>query len=326
MSELNSHAIDAVLPLTFADVPRFRILFRSLVRFYRDRGFLWVVVPDRQLESIRSELAAMCGDALEETDEDVNAASTAKPWIRVCAETTIVPELAAFPLLKGWYRQQLVKLAIAEHVESDFYITLDADVVATRALRSESIIVDGRGLCRVYPLDLHPDWYRRSAAVLGLVPKRVGISHNVTPALLNRHAVRELSEHLSRQAQKRDGSRLSFRALKQRFHDARLRHVGRGDFAAWRLCLAANAPWTEYALYYTYLESTGDFERWHYEATYGLYDRDQSVWRDDAARFDQWDPTPAFEGEGLPTFVVIQSNAGLSPERIWQKLAPFIES
>ena len=36
--------------------------------------------------------------------------------------------------MRGWLTQQIVKLAMAERVESDFYLTLDADVICTRTV------------------------------------------------------------------------------------------------------------------------------------------------------------------------------------------------
>ena len=325
MSSFTSHAIDAVLPLVANDLPRFRILFLSLDRFYRARGTLWVVVPDRQLQEIRAQLVALCGDALESEDAPPSASSASnKSWIRLLAETTVVPELTAFPWLKGWYRQQLVKLAIADVVETEFYITLDADVVATRPIEYASLIIDGRSVCRVYALDLHPDWYQSSRKVLGLTPKRSGISHNVTPALLHRDAVRALAKHLEARATE---SRNLFASWSSRLRGAlaAFSNLAEHDRSSWRWYLASHAPWTEYALYYTFLEATDQFDHWHIDSTQGLYDRELCVWRDSAANFEHWDPATSFGGEGLPSFVVIQSIAKLDPERIWNKVAPFIE-
>lgn len=47
--------LDAVLPLTFADVERARILLRSLA-YLEPLGKLWIVVPDHQQRAIEDAL------------------------------------------------------------------------------------------------------------------------------------------------------------------------------------------------------------------------------------------------------------------------------
>ena len=45
--------LDAVLPLTLADLARFRILARSIEANFADLARCWVVVPDHQADSMR---------------------------------------------------------------------------------------------------------------------------------------------------------------------------------------------------------------------------------------------------------------------------------
>lgn len=296
-------AMDAVLPLCACDLPRARILFASLRRHAVGFGTLFIVSPARDVPDVQRELAR----------QHLPCATVLLP------EHELVPELARARGFRGWYRQQLTKLAIAECVATPHYLTLDADVICTRRVTPEDLAPNNRSLCHVTLADLHADWYAHSAAVLGLTPKRTGISHNVTPAALSREGVLALQAHLGERA-RAHRYRAGVRGLAQRAH-----YAATSSGEPWRRYLIAGAPWTEYALYYTFLEGTGRFERYHAPSEQALYSTAHSVWRADAARFDAWDPRPIFDGAGAPYFVVVQSITRLAPERIWHKVAPFLE-
>lgn len=86
------------------------------------------------------------------------------------------------------------------------------------------------------------------------------MTHNVTPALLHRRAVDDLRCTLEEKIARREYSR-GLRGWKQRWHLSRTRQAG---YAACRVYLMAARPWTEYALYYTFLETSGRFDRYHF--------------------------------------------------------------
>ncbi len=91
---------------------------------------------------------------------------------------------------------------------------------------------------------------------------------------------------------------------------------------SWRSHLLRNTPWTEYALYHTFLESTGAFDRYHVpRGPEAIYDNERSVWferefRD--AKIEQF-----MRGEAQ--FLVMQSNTEIAPERIWEKVRYYLE-
>jgi hypothetical protein len=297
--------MDAVLPLRLQDFERATLLFESLVRHFEGLGTLWLVTREGELEAVRRE-ARRIPRGLD---------------FKVESELSLVPELR-LTKPSGWYRQQLIKLAIAEHLSSELYLTLDADVVCTRRVSPRELAPGGRGLCYVIEHDLHPHWYTRSEAVLGLSAPRRGIVHNVTPAVLHRTAVRELAEYLNRRAAERKFA-AGMRGLGQRFAFVRAA-LTRAPLADWRLLLAAGVPWTEYALYYTFLEATQRFDRFHLPSPHCPYDIERSVWYADGANFGTWDAAPCFAGAGPPWFVVIQSNTRLEPSVVRAKFSPFL--
>lgn len=251
--------IDAVLPLTLKDYERSLILRRSLSEYVRDLGTLFVVAPDDQTDAIRERTKQHADDGLR---------------LVVLPETEVVPELRYFKSTGGWYRQQLVKLAIFEHVQSDFYLTLDADVFATRPVSSTQLVPGGRALCLTRREDLHPVWYRRTSRVLGERLRRSGISHNVTPAVLARRGVEELAGWLG-ERWRRGQYASGYRGVRQRVARLRLGYGGKPALAPWRLYLTAGLPWTEYALYYSFLELRDHFTKYHQEQDIGICNEEE---------------------------------------------------
>ncbi|MFZ5897122.1 MAG: DUF6492 family protein [Myxococcota bacterium] len=299
--------MDAVLPLREHDVPRAELLLASLAARFEGLSQLWIVASAAELPRIQQRLARF--------EQSLS--------LRFESENWLVPELELVPLLKGWYKQQLIKLAISEHIETAFYLTLDADVICCRDVNPAALTPAGRASCHLFLEDLHPDWYVGSAATLGVAARR-GVLHAVTPAVLHRDSVRELAAFLTERATNKRFS-AGLRGLSQRLLLARASLERSQRYASWRVWLAASPPWTEYALYYTFLETTGAFERFHEYTPYCLYDVERSVWRQRAASFAHFDPSACFDGQGPPWFFIVQSNTRLEPELVRTKLMGYVD-
>ena len=187
---------------------------------------------------------------------------------------------------EGWFVQQLLKLAIAQRLATPFYLTLDADVLAMRPVPVEALVRDGRGVVQVARDDIHSDWYEWAERVLGM--RRSGWRHGVTPAVLAVEGVRALADWVEERYQQE-----------------------------WRAALMARLPWTEYALYHTFLETTGRFDDLHVrverDVLYGA-----SVW--DAEAFAGWDPAREFGSSESPLFAVVQSIAQIPVEQVRARL------
>ncbi len=285
------YCLDAVLPLIMRDFPRAQILRRSIECFFPDLGTCHVVTPDAEADAAR---AAFRGGPYE-----------------IVPETTLVPEFRSCAKVSGWSRQQLIKLAIADRIRTPFYLTLDADVFLVRLTRAADLVVEGRALAHRTKKQYQPEWYEMAERVLGL--PRPSWHHSVTPALFARDAVFALRKHL--RARDPLGRRL-WRALTQP-----TRHNRRLAFSRnWRQDLLLKLPWTEYALYHTFLEATGQFERFHQHRDRGLYGN--CVWRADD--FAAWNPATSFTGERQFFFSVVQSNTGIDPARIAELVDPYL--
>ena len=294
--------LDAVLPLTAADAARAEILFRSLEAFFEPLGTCHVVVPDGDLATVRPHVP--------------------RGRYRVVAESQVLPEIAWFwraarlraklrivgPPVHGCFVQQLVKLAAADQVATPFYLTLDADVICVRPTRYEDLVPDGRALVQTTPPN-HPEWMDDAERVLAL--PRSARQYAVTPAVLARDGVRALARHLDSRVDPRTS------ALGARLPYGRARAIA----ASWRSFLLRNLPWTEYAVYHTFLEATGLFERFHVlageDAIYA-----NAVWME--SQFEDWDPRRTFDGRNRFAFTVVQSATRIPPEHVRAKVEPFL--
>jgi hypothetical protein len=86
------------------------------------------------------------------------------------------------------------------------------------------------------------------------------------------------------------------------------------------MLLCCSRPWSEYSLYYSFLEWNGSFAQYHHETAEALYAADRSIWHpEDLAR---WDPSLlALPG---PPFVVLQSTAGIPLATLRSWVAPYV--
>lgn len=313
--DLARDRIAAILPSVRRDLPRARILLRSLARYAHPFGPVWIATPGGDVAAFR-EAAAACAGAVD---------------VRVVDEREIVPELGRCVWLRGWMRQQLVKLAVAHRVDTAFYLTLDSDVVLTRDVALGELVEHDRAPYALMGPTPHLDWYRGSWGLLGLPPKDEQREHNVTPAILSTRGVLELAAALDARVQSGAYSP-GRRGLAQRAVLALRGLAFPRDARAWTLFLAASPPWTEYSLYYAWLESTGTLERHHRLVERPVYDLDFSVTKKHPYHFYERDWSAKFQRgaeagalAARPPFVIVQSAAKTPVDEVEAALLPQLE-
>lgn len=146
----------------------------------------------------------------------------------------------------GWAIQQILKLAAAEYVASPYYVTLDADILCLRPFGVKDLIIDGKAVVGVETAEVYRRLYTHSfaaeetrikqrryeaaAALLGYERDQEcrGRYFSETPCSLHTDSVVALSRHLE------SASR-----------------------PPWPDTLARTSGWTEYSLYFQFLESRG---------------------------------------------------------------------
>ena len=293
--------LEAVLPVIKKDVERLKILDKSITKFFADLKLIWTVVPENEVEYFRSVLT---------TDR-----------YKIISENKLIPEfdIGINQDIPGWNRQQLIKLAIAPHVSSNFYLTLDADVIVVKPVSYSDLVIKGRGIVKRSTKDYHAIWYEWATRVLGL--ERSGYTHGVTPAIFNKEAMLKLHEYLESRSNWAIKTLCSLaKILKNRLWSSGSKNAVK-RYCGWRNFLIRNLPWTEYSLYHTYLEAKKLFDRYHFDGgEFAIYGK--SVWQ--KHEFDDWDPRECFFAEEKIWFTVVQSNTGIPAEYVWEKVKQFL--
>ena len=294
-----------------ADHGRLELLLRSLAKFFDLDAVETLLVATPNATTVRlllSSIARRGGssalDALVAKADVVNDAELAPEVAR--------REERGRNHVSGYTKQQIMKLAAAARVSTEYYLTLDADVLCVRPTGYDDLIRDGLAVVNMTPLSRHRDWFKAADHLLG-----TSLGHDraddwpvmgVTPSLMHAASVRELGKALER------------------------RHP---SAESWREVLASHddGHWTgEYALYFTYLCRDGDYRKFD-----ELYDRHAkeamylssgySVW--DAESFAAFDPRRAFgDGEGEDTrrgyFIIVQSRSGVTPAAVREAVEPYL--
>jgi hypothetical protein len=281
------------------DLQRFRLLLASLHR-YLDADCLEefiIVAPGRDLQPIRETASQSLSPLRIETLDELD----------ICPEFKAAPDtLNSWPRPNtGWFRQQLIKLAIHDRVTTPFYMTLDSDVLFVREFDVGALFPGGKAALNVQTADdfkrlysarkarhevkVRQARYREAEHVLRL-QRPESYSHRwygETPVLLNRRIVADLARHVSDTWQ-----------------------------LPWRRALLEKLPWTEYALYFLFAESRGALEACYAPGTADTLLRlSQSLWlrADDYATprgLSDWHPDEIFEVEKEGVAVVVLSYLG----------------
>ena len=307
--------IDAVLPITLKDFERFSILKQTLDRFCQNLlNNIWVIVPDSDLQTIRHRI------------QEAN--------YHVISDSELVPEFNIFPKKGGWFKQQLIKLAIASRIESDFYLTLDADVLCIKSINFSDLIKDGRAVYYQYSREKFefPEWYDWAYRVLNLAPFSNQSYHNVTPSVLSRDAVLQLQAYLTQcSSLQLKTFRYSSLSLRNKWLLCRTKLAQillpknsdlRQQLLGWKAYLLRSVPWTEYSLYYTFCQAQGLLDKYHTQTDHCIYSTELSIWYKD--QYTQWNPESWFSGQQKFFFCVVQSTTEISPAEVWQQVKPYL--
>ena len=298
--------IGAVLPLKIRgsydvdDLNRAEILFRTLAGFAEPGLFdpILVVVPPAEVETVARHYQKW---------QDLN--------VEVVSEEALVPELARYRGMRGWRKQQIVKLAAARRIEHDFFLTLDADVICLKPIAYRDLIVDGRALLQREPRAHHPKWWKSSARILGM-DANVGdpeFGMHVTPALLSTRLCLNLAEELSPAG--KGAGKGSWVDVLGRLH--RPRHPSNWTFERFR-----RRRWTEYSLYYLCALKHGELDRYHVLA--GSDETPQLLSAGCEHEFESWDTARSFSADGPSLFCLVGSKSRVEPSVVWNHIAAFV--
>lgn len=294
--------LGAVLPLCIRgsydndDLGRLEILFRSLTAFADPElfGTFLVVTPP---------------------DEVSIVAKRCERWshlgLKIISEEELVPEFVKHRHVRGWRKQQMIKLAAARLLKEEFFITFDADVICLKPITWDKLIVDGRALLQYEARALHPKWWKSSARLLHMSPDvgNTDVGMSVTPAILSTVLCRQLTDELSASG---NGNWVDTLCA---LHNPK-------SISNWRIGRYLKSKWTEYSLYYLCSMKKSTLDQYHITA--GTETTPQRLLIHDSHPFEHWHAAKSFSADCPGLFCVVGSKSGLEPEIVWNKIKEYV--
>lgn len=295
------------------DLERVKLLLRSFGKYFEAGGLsrFFVATTPRDIRVVEDTLGPLLPEGR----------------LEVIDENAICPELASDPDTttqwpkpnKGWYRQQLIKLAIHERVGTPWYMTLDSDVLFVKPFSAGSLIRGGKAALNVQTEADFRRLYRRKLAAheVKVRESRYGRAEHIlkfargpeylrqwygeTPVLLNRGIVKALTEHIEASWMR-----------------------------PWRQALLDNLPWTEYPLYFLFAENRGLLPKHHAPGGADTVLRlSRSLWQPSdqylvPRNLSNWNPESIFDSGEEGIAVVVQSYLGYPVAEIAKRIDPFL--
>lgn len=289
--ELNSPKISAVLPIAVhaernqLDLQRLQILLYSLQQKEAEKWLeqLYIVTPDKQKKSIEN-----CCENIDFIKLNILGEEELFPEFRECISTRF----------NNYRKQMLIKIGIAKIVETEFFLTLDSDIICLQKIIPEQLIIDGKALIDYKEKTYYQGWWESSAEILStpIEINRLGMS--VTPAILSRTICEYVIQEVEEKYQKN-----------------------------WILTLMEmerierHRYWTEYSLYFLCAQKRNCLTRYHLDnldnKNIPLIDPNYTIWLDsEIKKLKDLNQMPSPSG----LFAVIQGASGISLETVLNHL------
>ena len=186
----------AIITPTFApDLERCRLLVRSVQKFVSPAVTHYLVVDQRDLPLFRQ--CAGPRTHLMEVESVLPARVMRLPFARRWWFSLKTPPI------RNWILQQVVKIAMAQHLPEEVMVLVDSDVTFIRAFSLLNLICDDRVRLFVVPgrgeIASHIKWRHAAAQLLGL-PATAALSTRYVGNLISwrRDNVLKLQQHIER--------------------------------------------------------------------------------------------------------------------------------
>jgi len=325
------NVLTLVLPLTLDDLSRAALLASTLHKIATGSVHeLIVLVPDQQQSLLEKAFVPLLHEALP---------------VRVLSESAVFTNPTLFSKNNAYtYSVQMaLKLLVARHISTQFYVTLDADVLLIKPANINETIrtyvqtdlkasgdtttssTHAFGIYEDESRQVHAEWWLGSAAFLGISESRPnlakfrphimsteeGSGFSVTPAVLSTFgSIIVLQEIFQAQS-------LCFGAELDRGYAEILWIESLGKESP--LCHATKAKvlWSEYTLYRLALDNVFIFADLH-EPQHNFRLHCHDIWY---ANQLPWDAAAAATSNCL--FSIIQGSTGVSPSKIWTAMKSF---
>ncbi|WP_218353272.1 DUF6492 family protein [Alteromonas lipotrueiana] len=280
------------------DLDRGHILFKTLKKFTKGNLFeeFAIIVPDNEVGEIKESYFGWI--------DHFN--------IRVLGEGEIAPQLNNYRNMRGWRKQQILKLAIANHFTCDYYITFDADIICLKDISKDDLLPGGKAILQLEKCSLHPKWWKSSSRIIDARHIVIGMKDaiSVTPAILSRHVVLLTQTEIEKSNNTSDWVDWLCNL-----------HLPKHP-KNWCLKRFLMLKWTEYSLYYLTLLKYDLFDKYHVLCS--TEEVPQRLLVHDAHPFEKWAPSINFNQSCPGLFCVVGSKSFISPDSVWDKIQPFV--
>lgn len=283
----SSNKIPAVLPIAVhaernqLDRQRLQILLYSLKKKEAHQWLeqLYIITPDSQKQEMEKQCASI--DYLK---------------IKILGEEELFPEFRAWVSTRfnNYRKQMLIKLGIAKIIETEFFLTLDSDIICLQKIHPELLIVNGKALMDSDDKNYFPGWWESSAEVLSTSAELDIPGMAVTPAILSRTICKYLIAEVEDKYQKNWISALM-----------EMERQGKDKY------------WTEYSLYFLCAKKRNCLTKYHLDRfdnrNISLIDPNYTIWLD-----SQFGKLETFKQLPPPSglFAVLQGASSISLEMV----------
>lgn len=165
---MKNHDSFALITPSFApDFERCKLLCSSLTKYVKPPYKHYLIVDRRDLELFRQ---------LKTPENELIAVESVLPnWImRLSFARKWWLNFKGLPI-RNWIVQQIVKLAMAEHVHEDVFVFIDSDVAFVRPFDLHHFVQGNRVRLFKIPgggnIESHYKWHRAAAKLLGIPPQ-----------------------------------------------------------------------------------------------------------------------------------------------------------
>jgi len=261
--------IQFISPISIKDAQRATIMLKSINKFFEPESLesLVLLVPDKEL--------------FENLIKSLNLNFP----VEIIKETDIIPEkdLKKYNAKTGWIKQQLLKMMAAHIVRTKFYLCLDADVICFKKADYQSLVRAGKPITTIEPKSKHLRWWKDSAYVLRIPESKSNRGIGATPSILIKDEVINMMNHIEK-------------TYKRSFINVLCNWW-------WTESYFLKRNWTEYSLYWSYLEySQKSSLHSDEEDVYG-----KSIWKSDKSDITEETFKTIFSQRNTGYFTVCQS-------------------
>lgn len=190
----------------------------------------------------------------------------------------------------NWYKQQVIKLVASKIVQTEFYITLDADLMLVKPTSLGDLFLNGKPVYQQEQVAKHPDWWLASKKVLksNIMFDLTTVMIGVTPEILYTDLPKNLLIEIS---------------LRNSVDDP----------IKYLLTISETLPWSEYTLYWLYL-----LEKYKVEDKYVIQNSNfySGFWVDSDFESSRVKSIRSALNNPTIRFIIIQSTLDLPPKGV----------